>query len=211
MKQYSTRIVLLAAAMQMTLAAGASAQALPTDDDALATTLSTAFSTVQTERAAATATLTPEQRQADAPAFSALSATASGAATLAGVDASAVTDRSVALDAVARVDTPTTYEQLKAIGKANEQAAYKRKREAGRYDPPLKDEKGYYFDVVQTWNYKHVPRTDDVGLQPPEYYAAMRCRAAPRKVGPLADNPNWKKTVFWRVCPDETGRYRPAM
>lgn len=211
MKQYSTRILILAAGMQMALATGASAQALPTDDAALASTLSTAFSTAQTERAAATATLTPEQRQADAPAFSALAATASGDATQAGVDASAVTDRSVALDAVARVNTATTYEQLKAIGKANEQAAYKRKREAGRYDPPLKDEKGYYFDVVQTWNYKHVPRTDDVGLQPPEYYAAMRCRAAPRKVGPLADNPNWKKTVFWRVCPDETGRYRPAM
>jgi hypothetical protein len=210
MKQLNTQVFALVLGVQVAFAAAAVAQT-PTDDEALAATLSSAWSAAQAERPAATATLTPEQRQADDTAFAALSTTSSTDATLAGVDASAVTDRSVAVDAVARVDTATTYEQLRAAGKANEQAAYKRKREAGRYDPPLKDDKGYYFDVVQTWNYKHVPRTDDVGLQPPEYYAAMRCRAAPRKVGPLADNPNWKKSVFWRVCPDETGRYRPAM
>lgn len=212
MKQFTTQIFAVALSAQAAFAGAALAQQVPpADDAALAATLSSAFGNLQTGRTTASTITTPEQQQASDAAYSALSTGASENAALAGVDASAVTDRSLAQDAVARVDIATTYEQLRAIGKANERAAYKRKREASRYDPPLKDEKGYYFDIVQTWNYKHVPRTDEAGVQAPEYYAAMRCRAAPRKVGPLADNPNWKKAVFWRVCPDETGRYRPTM
>lgn len=211
MKHLNRHAFVLALGAQMALAGAALAQLQPTDETALANTLSSAWSEALTERPAAAVVQTPEQKLQDDIGFAVLATPPSTDATLSGVDASAVTDPTLARDAVARVDTATTYEQLKALGKANEQAAYKRKREAGRYDPPLKDEKGYYFDVVQTWNYRHVPRTDDVGLQPPEYYAAMRCRAAKRTVGPLADNPNWKKSVFWRVCPDETGRYRPAM
>jgi hypothetical protein len=211
MKLVGTRALVLALGVQMATTAGAAAQTHPTDEDALAATLSSAWNTAVSERARAATLQTPQQKLVADAGFAGLAAPQAGNAILAAVDASAVTDAGVAQDAVARVDTATTYEQLRALGKANEQAAYRRKREAGRYDPPLKDEKGYYFDVVQTWNYRHAPRTDEVGLQPPEYYAAMRCRAAPRAVGPLADNPNWKRSVFWRVCPDETGRYRPAM
>jgi hypothetical protein len=211
MKLFDTRAVVAAFAAQMALAAGAAAQVLPTDDAALSSTLSNAWTTAQAERATTAALMTPERRAAAEASFALLAPAPPADATRSAVDASAVAAAGAATDAVARVDTPTTYEQLKAVGRRNEQVAYKRKREAGRYDPPLKDEKGYYFDVVQTWNYRHAPRTDDVGLHPPEYYAALRCRAAPRAVGPLADNPNWKMSVFWRVCPDETGRYRPAM
>lgn len=211
MKRLNRQAFALAIGLQLAVVGGVNAQTQPVDDSALAATLSSAWSTAVSERSAASALQTPEQKLDADAGFAVLSIPTSNDASQAGVDASAVTDPGLAQDAVARVDTATTYEQLRAVGKANERAAYKRKREAGRYDPPLQDEKGYYFDVVQTWNYKHVPRTDDVGLQSPEYYAALRCRAAPRTVGPLADNPNWKKSVFWRVCPDETGRYRPAM
>lgn len=212
-----TRTLTLALGAQLALAANAIAQTPPpatiSDDSVMAQTLSSAWSAAQTERTRTEPLLTPEQRAAADAGYANLTPTpiAPGDAGAAAVDASAVADTGVARDAVARVETPVTYEQLRSLGKANEKAAYARKREVGRYDPPLQDDKGYYFDVVQTWNYKHVPRTDDTGLNPPEYYAALRCRAAPRVVGPLADNPNWKRSVFWRVCPDADGKYRPTM
>lgn len=212
MKLFNTSALILALGLQSLAVAGASAQVVPTDDSALAATMAGAWRSAVSERATAAPLMTPEDKADADTGYGVLAAPLpTNDASLAGTDASAVTDSGVARDAVARVDTATTYEQLRAIGKANEKAAYARKREAGRFDPPLKDEKGYYFDVVQTSNYRHGQRADEVGLQAPEYYAALRCRAAQRMVGPLADNPNWKRSVFWRVCPDETGRYRPTM
>lgn len=210
MKLFCMHAVAVAFGAQMAFAAGAAAQVLPVDDTAaLAATLSSALAVAQGEHDAIGALLTPEHNLEASTGLTLLAPPPPRDANRSAVDASAATG--LASDAVARVSTPTTYEELRAIGKRNEKAAYKRKREAGRYDPPLQDEKGYYFDVVQTWNYRHTPGTDDVGLHPPEYYAALRCRAAPRTVGPLADNPNWKTSVFWRVCPDEAGRYRPTL
>lgn len=212
-----TRTLTLAVGAQLALAATAMAQAPPpatiSDDATMAQTLSSAWSAALTERTRTEPLMTPEQKLSADAGYTNLTpaVAATGDAGAAAVDASAVTDTGVARDAVARVETPVTYDQLRKMGKANEKTAFGRKREVGRYDPPMQDDKGYYFDVVQTWNYKHVPRTDDTGLNPPEYYAALRCRAAPRNVGPLADNPNWKRSVFWRVCPDSEGKYRPTM
>lgn len=217
MKFLDPRVMSLAAGVSFVLATAAAAQAPPPavigDDPVMGKTLAGAWSNAQSERTRTDPLLTPEQKLTSDAGFAGLTPppVVTGNAGAAGVDASAVTDPTIARDAVARVDTPVTYEQLRALGKANEQTAFARKREVGRYDPPQQDDKGYYFDVVQTWNYKHAPRTDDTGLHPPEYYAALRCRAAPRQVGPLADNPNWKRSVFWRVCPDQDGKYRPAM
>ncbi|MFN3513213.1 MAG: hypothetical protein ACK41C_09225 [Phenylobacterium sp.] len=195
------------------LAAGAAAaQDRPTAPDrAFAATLASAWEDALARREAAAPLLSPEGRLASQAGYDSLTPPDAPVEAPAANAAAAAVDASVAQDAVARVSGAVTYEQLKAVGKANEQAAHRRPREAGRWDPPLQDEKGYYFDIVQTWTYRHSPRSDDVGLYPPEYYAALRCRAAPRAVGPLADNPNWKRSVFWRVCPDETGKYRPTM
>lgn len=97
---------------------------------------------------------------------------------------------------------------LKAVGAANERAA-KSMRQARWGRRPIADEKGYYFTWSQTWDYAHTQEAERNGLFPVEYYRDLRCRAAPR-IGPFAQKPAWTDWSL-RVCPDEQGKYRPAI
>lgn len=178
-------------------------------DETFELTMNSARATAADQRQIALADVAPVEvagydaqlRLAQLDAGAALSALQTGV-NVAAVEASpAASARLPANDAVLA--------QRKAMGIAHERAARRSNLVLTSDAPPLVDEKGYYFTYTQTWDYLHNATTDRNGVFPASYYRDLRCRAAPR-IGPFAVEPHWR-TWNLRVCPDEQGRYRPAI
>lgn len=142
-----------------------------------------------------------QPRYADLAGPSRLAESAGGAAVEAAFTTSAAADPAAGPDARRR---------LAAVGVANERAAREARGEARYRDPVRSDEKGYYFSHAQTRRYYSNRYTDRIGLYSSAYYELLRCRSA-TPIGLLGENPAWRRSWSWRVCPDAQGRYRPTL